>query len=208
MDDRVMAAMWKGGTTPTSIPHQCPFRPDGADKASCIEDGGKNETFNNQCDGTYRDRMQFLSCNFVHRRCRVCVANGRHGLKANAVTDFKTRTCDEHKPGAADEPKAVRLPADPASKNRPPVSDGAAFASALEAVRQPVPPAPAAKPPTQQPPAAAKPAAPVQSPPAKEVALPGSIASGNGSRIARFHRNGQGWRWLGAEDPAQQAQAL
>jgi len=114
MDD-VVRSMWKGGTKPTDFPHVCPYSQDGVDKKRCIELSGRNFRQNKDgCCGTQRGSIRFEPCNSEARRCIVCLEMGRPGLKANAVTNVKDGTCDEHATGASYETRReFRLPATP-----------------------------------------------------------------------------------------------
>ncbi len=120
MDD--VALLWKGGTEPTSFPHLCPYRQPGAEKQVCIDLGGTSYQQNlNGCCGTQRGKQRFLPCNSIVRRCIVCLEKGRRGLKANAVTNVRDGTCDEHAKGAPAERSAseFRLPATPQRRAMP-----------------------------------------------------------------------------------------
>ena len=131
MDD-LMRAMWKGGETPKAIPHLCPYRPEGMEsKDACVSVSGKNSHFNSGCCAAIRGTTSFGPCNFIARRCRVCVASGKLGLKANAVTNVEDGTCDEHATVEGDTVR--RLPADP----RGHVSSGVAFPQPVR-VRRPM----------------------------------------------------------------------
>lgn len=97
--------MWKGGLEPTSFPHACPYRPDGASKQQCIEVSGGNYHQNAKgCCGAYRGTIRFAPCNSALRRCILCLQIGRRGSQANPVTNIETGTCDEHAGGIQPEP--------------------------------------------------------------------------------------------------------
>lgn len=110
MDD-IVRAMWKGGNGPTTFPHICPYRLEGADEKACIGLSGSSFRVNvDGCCGTFRGTVMFAPCNSVVRRCRVCLEKGRSGLKANAVTNVAEGTCDEHARGQSDaSPQTKRL---------------------------------------------------------------------------------------------------
>ncbi len=104
MEDRIIAALWKGENESTSSLHRCPLRPSGMSREDCPTISGRNPDVNRDCCGVKRDTVTFSPCNSNLRRCRVCVGNGLRGEEANAVTNVAEGTCEEHEGGRVNEP--------------------------------------------------------------------------------------------------------
>lgn len=112
--------LWKGGTQASSFPHRCPFFHEGAPKEQCIEHSGRSYKHNyDNCRGTWRGNMEFPKCTSSARRCLRCLAEGKTGLKANAVVNHDEGTCEQHTGVLlAEQAREQRLASDPRDAHR------------------------------------------------------------------------------------------
>lgn len=102
-----LSAKAEGFDTPTGSPHLCPYRRQGADKRACLEMTTIYLRNLAACCGT-QDSRDFGPCNFVHRKCVTCLADGK-GAKANEVSDVRRGLCEDHlaAPEPAEPPKLL-----------------------------------------------------------------------------------------------------
>lgn len=87
-------AQFVGGNTPTSVPHTCPYKLNGASEEDCE---GLTTNYRRNLDGCCgtHDSRAFAPCNAHLRRCVKCLEEGK-GVGAELMVDVLLGLCAAH----------------------------------------------------------------------------------------------------------------